>query len=84
MHLEHERVSQAACLQRRHGQLLLLQEHEVSLRLGSLFPGSTLQESYGSHCRRGHFLLREVLLLSLNVHRTFYDSLSLSLGWPRL
>ena len=53
-----KRASKVTCLHCRHEQLALPQEHAVSLRQGSCFPGSTLQESYGSHCRRGHLLLR--------------------------
>ena len=73
VHLEQERVSQAACLQRR--QLALPQEPVASLRHGSCFTGSTLQESYGSHCRRGPFLVARGSLSSLNVHRTLIHCL---------
>ena len=74
VHLEHERVSQAACLQHWHEQLALPQVQVVSLRQGSCFQGTTLQESYGSRDRRA------ISCSSLNAHCTFYDSLSLSLS----
>ena len=52
VHLEHGRVAQAASLQRRHELLTGTEAVGALWQVLSLF-GPTLQESCGSHCRRG-------------------------------